>query len=238
MSTTSEEKKQETIAAIELVVREFLNPECVGKWFTVKERSLGNIMEQVNLNYHYSTYIYDELKEIGLIEKEGIRAQVRYRIITDVIPDSRAVAERIYRRKQDGARLYKRSGDDLMETRPGDLQPPRPKHYRTADDIERAACRKTAKVSKQMNRIPRLGEYVYALVEGYIVEARVIGVRFNEENKVLVSFETPIRQCDADGTNERLITKTDWCLRNISFSVDELVKKLTMNIKKFENKRR
>ena len=88
-----------------------------------------------------------------------------------------------------------------------------------------------------MARVPRLGEIVYALVNGFIIEAKITCVRFNEEDKVLVSFTTPIITQGEDGQPTN-VKKTDWCLRSIAFSVDELIKKLQSNIQKFDNKRK
>lgn len=98
-------------------------------------------------------------------------------------------------------------------------------------------------VKADYSRIPHLGQIVYALVNGYITEARITCVRFDENNKVKVDFSTPIIQesdtamsLDTDEKDVVYVCKKDYCLRNISFSVDELVKKLTTNVKKFNKK--
>ena len=53
--------QEETLTAIELVCKELLNAETVNRWYSVKERPLTKIMEQVGLNYHFSSAIYEEL---------------------------------------------------------------------------------------------------------------------------------------------------------------------------------
>lgn len=227
------EQKENTLAAIELVVKEFLSEDALGKWFSVKERSLGNIMRQVNLDYRYSSAIYNELKNIGMIEKEGESIQLRYKINTTFIPDIKATAERIWERYHQNKRK-----PEAFESRRGDCNPPRNKKSKTMEDFERIDCRKRkTQIKKDLLRVPRLGEIVYVLVNGFITEAKITCVRFNEEDKVLVSFTTPIITQGEDGQTTN-VKKTDWCLRNIDFSVDELIKKLQINIQKFDNKRK
>lgn len=227
------EQKENTLAAIELVVKEFLSEDALGKWFSVKERSLGNIMRQVNLDYRYSSAIYNELKNIGMIEKEGENIQLRYKINTTFIPDIKATAERIWERYHQN-----NSKSAVFESRRGDCNPPRNKKLTTMEDFERRDCRKRkTQIKKELARVPRLGEIVYALVNGFITEAKITCVRFNEEDKVLVSFTTPIITQLEDGQPTN-VKKTDWCLRSIAFSVDELIKKLQSNIQKFDNKRK
>lgn len=191
------EQKENTLAAIELVVKEFLSEDAIGKWFSVKERSLGNLIKEVGLDIRYSTAIYEELKNIGMIEKEGIKAQSRYKIITDVIPDARGLSEKIYRNNCDRRNQFKQN---YLETRNGDLTPFRPKKGISINDLEEKQCKHNKVViKKEFQRIPRLGEIVYALVNGFITEAKIICVRFNEEDKVLVSFTTPIITQGEDG---------------------------------------
>lgn len=221
-------QKEDTLAAIELVVKEFLNKDAIGKWFSVKERSLGNIMRQVNLDCRYSSAIYDELKRIGMIEKEGERIQIRYKIITNIIPDVKATAERIWE-------IYHRSYKSaISEKRSGDCNPLRRKTS-TIEDLERKDFKRRNKIQikRELVRVPRLGEIVYVVVNGCIAEAKIICVRFNDEDKVLVSFTTPIKVQGENG-EEINVKKTDWCLRNISFSVEELIEKLQNNVQRFE----
>lgn len=227
------EQKENTLAAIELVVKEFLSEDAIGNWFSVKERSLGNIMRQVNLDYRYSSAIYNELKNIGMIEKDGDGIQMRYKINTTFIPDIKATAERIWDCYHQNNRK-----PSVFESRNGDCNPPRNKKSITMEDFERRDCRKRkTQIKKDLARVPRLGEIVYALVNGFITEVKITCVRFNEEDKVLVSFTTPIITQGEDGQPNN-VKKTDWCLRSIAFSVDELIKKLQSNIQKFDNKRK
>ena len=227
------ESKENTLAAIELVIKEFLSDDVIGRWVSVKERSLGNIMKQVGLDSHYSVAIYEELKTIGLIEKEGERFHLRYKIVTNVIPDIQATAERIYNRNLESMRQSK----EACQSRKGDCVPLRRRSvgFEEFERRETKKSNKSGKVVQDLSRIPHLGQVVYALVDGYITEAKITCVRFDENDKVKVNFTTPIiRHTDDDETE--FVKKENYCLRNISFSVEDLVKKLTADICKFDNK--
>lgn len=221
--------QEDVIAAIELVCKELLNAETINRWYDSRERPLTKIMDEVGLNRHYSSFIYDELKEIGLIEKEGGRGNLRYRINTSVIPDATATANNIYRR-------FKESYKGVPASKRSDLIPFRSR-TKSAYDLELKDCKKKgAKVTKELARIPHLGQIVYALVNGYITEARITCVRFDEieTTKVRVDFTTALTETDELGENEARVTRKNYCLRNIAFSVEELIKKLQQNVKKFK----
>ena len=234
--------KEDVLAALELVVKNFLSPEYIGRWVSVKERSVGNMLKEIGVDIRYSTAIYEVLKTCGMIEKDGMRVGMKYKIITDVIPDSRGLAEKIFNTHWDAIHQASKSSS-VLETRKGDLTPYRPKRQITSNDIEKRDTAKRRLVKADYSRIPHLGQIVYALVNGYITEARITCVRFDENNKVKVDFSTPIIQesdtamsLDTDEKDVVYVCKKDYCLRNISFSVDELVKKLTTNVKKFNKK--
>ena len=228
------ETKEDTLAAIELVVKEFLNADSVGKWWSVKERSLSNLVKQVGLDVRYCTSIYDELKNLGMIERMGEKAQMRYKIVTNLIPDSRGVAEKIWRNNNDRRNQCKVK---WLETRRGDLTPPKKGAGTSFEDFERKQYNKDKKKAVKLNeknlqRIPRLGEIAYAIVNGFITEAKIICVRFDDNDKVLVDFTTPIKF--KDGDEEQYVVRRDCCLKSISFSLDEIIQKLQNSVKRFE----
>lgn len=227
METKSQE---DLIAAIELVCKELLNADTINKWYSVRERPLTHIMSEIGLYKHFSPFIYDELKSIGLIEKEGDRGGLRYKIITTFIPDLTVTANNIYNKYR--ASLSKAE----HASKRSDLVPFRSK-TKSAYDLELKDCKKKgAKVMKELARIPHLGQIVYALVNGYITEARITCVRFDEieTTKVRVDFTTALTETDELGDNNTQVVRKNYCLRNIAFSVDELIKKLQQNIKKFK----
>ncbi len=228
----TKQNQEDIIAAIELVCKELLNADTINVWYDSRERPLTKIMSEIGLDKHYSPFIYEELKEIGLIEKEGGRGNLRYKIKTNLIPDITTTATNIYNR-------YKAKLAEIAEaSKRSDFFP----HYnrtKTAYDVELEECKKKAKGckgNKDFSRIPHLGQIVYALVNGYITEARITCVRFDEieTTKVRVDFVTALVETDDLGENNTNVVRKNYCLRNIAFSVDELIKKLQQNIKKFK----
>ena len=220
------ERKDEILAALEIVVKNFLQPEYVGRWINVRGRSIGNMCVEIGIDKRYSTAIYDELKSIGMIECEGQRAGMRYKIITDVINDYQAVASRIYERHVN----YLQSAKIESKQHSSELNPPQKKSRLSIDILdERDAKRKRPQKKQDFSRIPHLGQTVFCLVNGYITEADITCVRFDDAGKVKVDFKTPMMD-----ENQVRICKKDYCLRNIAFSVEDLVRKLTSNIQRFK----
>lgn len=219
----SKNHNEDTLTAIELVLREFLNPDVVGRWFSCRERSIGNIMRQVGLNQHYSTSIYNELKRIGMIEKEGERSLIRYKIITSVIPDTHQTAIRIMDAYNESIRLAKNSNSDCRQTR---------RKSKTMDDIEREATilKSGSKKMKKLPRIPHLGERVYVVDNSLINEAIITCVKYDEEQEemtVVVDYKLP-----KSGVLSPTRNKVQ--LKDIYFDVDTLISHLQRNIVKFE----
>lgn len=219
-------EKDEILTALEIVVKNFLQPEYVGRWINVRGRSIGNMCVEIGIDKRYSTAIYDELKEIGMIECEGRCAGMRYKIITDVISDYQAVANKIYERHCSNLQ----SARIDSKKRSSDLNPPRKKLRISLDDMDaKEVRRKRAKKEQDFSRIPHLGQTVFCLMNGYITEADITCVRFDDAGKVKVDFKTPMMD-----ENQVRICKKDYCLRNIAFSVEDLVRKLTSNIQRFK----
>lgn len=214
--------QEETLTAIELVCKELLNAETVNRWYSVKERPLTKIMEQVGLNYHFSSAIYEELANIGMIEKEGEKFHMRYKIVTNVIPDAAVTAKRI----------YERYTTKLRETTSRkDLTPYKPRKAVSMDEFSNKSGKKV-RVYTDYSRISHLGQIVYTLIKGQITEARITCVRFDDNNKVKVDFSTPM--LDEEGN---AVKRQDYCLRSVAFSVEELINKLQTNIVKFDKKK-
>lgn len=227
----AKQNQEELLVAIELVCKELLNADTINVWYDVRERPLNKIMSDIGLNKHFSSCIYDELKSIGLIEKEGNRGGLRYKIITNTIPDATTTAKNILQRYND------KIAESVTATKKSDLQP----FYRrnkSACDLEFDECKKKCKkVKTDYSRVPHLGQIVYALVNGYITEAKITCVRFDEveTTKVRVDFVTAIVEEDDDfGGGVHNVIRKNYCLRNIAFSVDELIKKMQQNVKKFK----
>ena len=216
-------KKRALSRLLRVILKIFLAPELVGHWVSVKERTIGKSLRDAGLNARYSTDIYNALTKQGMIEKEGMRSGLRYKIINDTIVDSRGLAEKIY--------------FDYTHRIPDNSGNPKPSYskrisieYLDEKDVKRR--KHTLLSGKKLMQIPHLGQVVYALVDGFIAEARITCVRFDENDKVLVNFKTALE--DSEGVS---VERENYCLRNVAFSVDELIKKLVSDVKKFKNKK-
>ena len=89
------EKREEILTGLELAVSEILSPKHMNVWISVKERSITKILTEAGVNVNYSSAVMEELKKIGLVEREGAGLGMMYKIVSNVIPDSEALAQRI-----------------------------------------------------------------------------------------------------------------------------------------------
>jgi hypothetical protein len=121
-----------------------------------------------------------KLKEIGLIETEGTNGFMKYRIVTNVIPDAQRAAEEIYNIFLEKKRSYFNS-DKLSATRPSDSRPKYSK-TKTMDDFEQPG-----KVMKCKRKIvmPQLGDMRYMVNDNHIKQVRIIGIEFGSDEKIL-----------------------------------------------------
>jgi hypothetical protein len=121
-----------------------------------------------------------KLKEIGLIETEGANGFMKYRIVTNVIPDAQRAAEEIYNIFLEKKRSYFNS-DKLSPTRPSDSRPKYSK-TKTMDDFEQPG-----KVMKCKRKIimPQLGDMRYMVNDNHIKQVRIIGIEFGSDEKIL-----------------------------------------------------
>ena len=121
-----------------------------------------------------------KLKEIGLIETEGAKGFMKYRIVTNIIPDAQRAAEEIYNIFLEKKRSYFNS-DKLSPTRPSDSRPKYSK-TKTMDDFEQPG-----KVLKCKRKIimPQLGDMRYMVNDNHIKQVRIVGIEFGDSEKIL-----------------------------------------------------
>ena len=182
------EKRDEILTGLELAVSEILSPEHMNVWISVKERSITKILAEAGVNVSYSSAVMEELKKIGLVEQDGTGRGMSYKIISNVIPDSEALAKRIY----DNFKERRKNGNtyDIPESRPSDLRPFRPKSRR--DTMERGA------VTVIHNEIAKLGDLGYIITNDSIVEVRLVSVHYADDDfqKILYDVERSIETKD------------------------------------------
>jgi hypothetical protein len=173
-------RKEDIIAALELALQEILRVDKLNVWVSVRERSIVKILQDAGVNKDYSSSVMAKLKEIGLIETEGANGFMKYRIVTNVIPDAQRAAEEIYKIFLEKKRSYFNS-DKLSPTRPSDSRPKYSK-TKTMDDFEQPG-----KVMKCKRKIvmPQLGDMRYMVNDNHIKQVRIIGIEFGSDEKIL-----------------------------------------------------
>lgn len=173
-------RKEDIIAALELALQEILRVDKLNVWVSVRERSIVKILQEVGVTKDYSSSVMVKLKEIGLIETEGANGFMKYRIVTNVIPDVHGAAVDIYNIFLEKKRSYFNS-DKLSPTRPSDSRPKYSK-TKTMDDFEQPG-----KVVKCKRKIvmPQLGDMRYMVNDNHIKQVRIIGIEFGSDEKIL-----------------------------------------------------
>lgn len=173
-------KREDIIAALELALQEILRVDKLNVWISVRERSIVKILQDVGVSKDYSPSVMVKLKEIGLIETEGANGFMKYRIVTNVIPDVQRAAEEIYNIFSEKKRSYFNS-DKLSPTKPSDNRPKYCKS-KTMDDFE-----KPGRVIKCKRKIimPQLGDMRYMVNDNHIKQVRIVGIEFGDSEKIL-----------------------------------------------------
>ena len=182
------EKREEILTGLELAVSEILSPKQMNVWISVKERSITKILTEAGVNINYSSAVMEELKKIGLVEREGMGMGMMYKIISNVIPDSEALAKRIYENFKE--RYKKGKIDDMPASRPSDLRPFRPKSRRNT--MEHGT------VTVIPKEIAKLGDMGYIITDNGIVEVRLVSVHYADDDfqKILYDVERSIETKD------------------------------------------
>lgn len=178
------EKREEILAGLELAVSEILSPKQMNVWISVKERSITKILTEAGVSVNYSSAVMEELKKIGLVEREGMGFGMMYKIISNVIPDSKALAGHIYENFKE--RYKKGRTDDMPASRPSDLRPFRPK--------TRCNTMEHGTVTVIPKEIAKLGDMGYIITDNGIVEVRLVSVHYADDDfqKILYDVERSI----------------------------------------------
>lgn len=184
-------KKEETLVLISLVLHEILRVETLNRWISVSERPISKIVSDSGLNKSYSSIIMDELKKLGLVEGEGQKSGMRYKIRSTVIPDVNTIARKIYEKNTEKIRLYiqtkKASGDGYPSSRASDLNP---KRSSCEIDSMNSKLNKSA-VVKLGALLPHLNDMRFFIIDNVICEGRVIAIEFEsvDSNKIEIDLE-------------------------------------------------
>lgn len=175
-------KRENILAALELVLAEILRVDKMNVWISVKERSIASILQSGGVNKNYSAIIVDELKKLGLVEGEGERSGMRYKIISNVIPDVSHLALTIYNRFSKKIRPT----EGYPESKKSDLFPLIPKK----DKSENYDPKTT--IIRRKIILPSLGDIRYIIYNNRITEGKIVGMYYHDENDKEIKYQMRI----------------------------------------------
>lgn len=175
-------KRENILAALELVLAEILRVDKMNVWISVKDRSITSILQSGGVNKNYSAIIVDELKKLGLVEGEGERSGMRYKIISNVIPDVSYLALTIYNRFSKKIRPT----EGYPESKKSDLFPLIPKKDKSENYDP-----KTTIIRRKIT-LPSLGDIRYIIYNNRITEGKIVGMYYHDENDKEIKYQMRI----------------------------------------------
>ena len=175
-------KRENILAALELVLAEILRVDKMNVWISVKDRSIASILQSGGVNKNYSAIIVDKLKKLGLVEGEGERSGMRYKIISNVIPDVSYLAFTIYNRFSKKIRPT----EGYPESKKSDLFPLIPKKDKSENYDP-----KTTIIRRKIT-LPSLGDIRYIIYNNRITEGKIVGMYYHDENDKEIKYQMRI----------------------------------------------
>lgn len=182
--------RENILAALELALAEILNVETLNVWVSVKDRSINKILTEAGVNKNYSPIVLEELNKLGLVEGEGSRSGMRYKIISNVIPDVSRLALTIYNRFSKKTKQYydstKLSSEGYPESKKSDLHPLKTKKMK-AEKYDP----KTVKIKRQVI-IPNLGDIRFIIKNDKIYEGKIISLYYPTNSDNTIAYDIRI----------------------------------------------
>lgn len=191
-------KRENILAALELVLAEILRVDKMNVWISVKDRSIASILQSGGVNKNYSAIIVDEMKKLGLVEGEGERSGMRYKIISNVIPDVSRLALTIYNRFSKNIRPT----EGYPESKKSDLFPLIPKKNKSENYDPKTT------IIRRKIILPSLGDIRYIIYNNRITEGKIVGMYYHGENDKEVKYQIRIANpeyqecCESIGEDE------------------------------------
>lgn len=228
----SKKSTEDILAGLELAIREVIKPENLNVWISVRERPITKILEECDIYVNYSSSFLEELRNVNLIETASKGAGMRYRILSDRIPDIQFLARKIYDNYR--ARVNKDSVFDGYSTSTKqDLTPPKSFQKKEIGD-------NSGSVKVVVKTVANLGDIGYVLQDNVIKEVMVIGVSYdsNDRRKVVYKLETYRQESDgeiyyniiSDFPRCKFYSTIEEALRNIP--IQKYIKRKTTDITK------
>lgn len=154
-----EEAKKEIVKKISDTISKFYKLG-TGKWISILDFSFATELTNVGINKNYSKAVLDVLKKHGLVESEGVRTGVKYKL-TGTIQDTKKLAEEIFLYNRELVRVTN------LRYRKGDTTPMRAKEYVEPQIPNTRVLAKT---------LPTVRDKVYIIHDNHIVEGYIYSV--------------------------------------------------------------
>lgn len=170
---TIKRTREELIQLIKKVLVDLYDEKYVNKWVESRERPITRLIIQNGLQSNYSCAFTEVLKQKNILETRSAGVAMQYFLNGESIPDFDIVAEQIYQNYIDRAKRH-RDFDGYPESKESDC---RPKQV-----VERKT--KAGKTIITKREEIKLGDMVYLVKNDMIVEGKVVGMQFNEYDKI------------------------------------------------------
>ena len=174
------------------------------------------------LHKNYAPSLVEVLKRRGFVEAEGVRTGLRYKVVSEFIPDFETIANEIKYEFDCKVREYNARQRCFASA---DTQPRKPNRTLSIDDDFVGKVIKIKEKKFRKINIPTLLDTRYVLFLGEIFEVKIVGCRFKEETgKYLFDYKRK--------SGDSFIVETDQELSGLYENPEEIVKNLLKNIVK------
>lgn len=169
MKMTKEQKLENLTAAI----REFYDPIYLNKWVSVKERSVTSILRRWGFTSLYGPAMYQVLVDHGLLEREGIRGCMQYKITSDSIKDAEILANEVLLKFNES----KQKSGYSETSKISDLMPKQRSHSKDKNEEIYSS-----KPQIQHKEPLKLNDVRYIMYNNSIYEGRIISLYLREDD--------------------------------------------------------
>lgn len=221
------ETKSDKQMAVELALSEILNYEHFNTWVSVKERSIVGILAEAGLHKGYSPYVMEGLKKVGLIEVEGARAGLKYKISSNTYPDIPKLAKKILKIKADSEMSYRTSASEgYPPSKRSDLRPK--VHLNELDNLlQKVYSGKPIEVPSKLRKVelPILGDTRYLIFESNIYEGKVVSMWYTQSDSKEIGMKLRIKK-------DNKLVDIPRTLLTVYATIEDLLSDLIKNIQK------
>lgn len=219
MIKVTKEQKAELLAC---AIREFYDPSYFNKWVSVKERSVTSVLRKWGFTSLYGPAMYQVLVDHGLLEREGTRGCMQYKITSDSIKDAAVLADEVLVKFNES-----RKNSGYLETsKTSDL---RPKQRSSSKDKNEEIY--SSKPQVQHKDPLKLNDVRYIMFDNAIYEGRIISLHLIEDE-----FSKESIYCDIEISTSSDMKRVVYSIRNnkVFSSVENILFNLNKHLIKYK----